>query len=290
MLTAHVGPFAEVGAVYAPLYRQAAIFAFATFRDDAKAAIKTAYTDVERAFDVYLRDHHRGRAIVLVGVGQGALHALRLLETRLQAEPYRERLVAAYLIEGAVPQVMVQSRLAATPVCTRADQFGCLVSWVSAPDPTEAELATILTRSRYWTPEGEVAATAGEQLVCVNPLLWSTAEDYAPERLHVGGAVARQVPFGTATPAVLPRETSAQCMNGVLLTDRPHSRELQPSGLGSSLKTPVFNLFYADLQRNVAARAAAAVAWLEANGRRPVEPLPPLESLEDAPITLPRLP
>ena len=158
----------------------------------------------------------------------------------------------------------------------------CLGAWCF--DGEEAEADRFRNRSKTWTPSGNLVSTAGRRLVCVNPLLWSTAGDFAPNRLHRGGARAVGLELDSH-PAVLPGAVGAQCVDGVLITDRPREQQLRRQlDLGARFKTPTYNLFYADIEKNAETRAQISTDWLEQYGAKPARPLPPAQSVEPAPI------
>src|SRR5579864_2936105 len=94
MLPNYAGPFASVGDVYVPRYRQASLYTKSTLWDDAIDARRFAYGDVKAAFDYY-RDHaSRGRPFILVGVEQGGELGARLLREEIAPDPkVRGRLV-----------------------------------------------------------------------------------------------------------------------------------------------------------------------------------------------------
>ena len=67
----YAGPFARVGRIFAPRYRQAGLYSLMTLREDAREARRFAYGDVARAFRTYLARDNGGRPFVLVGVRSG---------------------------------------------------------------------------------------------------------------------------------------------------------------------------------------------------------------------------
>jgi hypothetical protein len=282
------GAFARAGALYAPHYRQATLFSFLTHREDAVLARVTAYKDVERAFDSYLSNDNRGRAIVLVGVGQGGLHALGLLLNRFSQDPaLQERLVAAYLIETAVPLDLFNGPLSWTRVCDTQLATGCVIAWGTADTGDRREATRFLTRSQVWDGKTGLVAVEDRGLVCVNPLLWSADGTFAPERLHKGGARASGLETGVM-PAILPGQTSAQCVDGLLLIDPSRASALKQGKMfGDLYKTPTFNLFYADIFENAAIRAELKSKQLDLTGAKPAPPLPPLQIVRPAPIRKP---
>ena len=100
--------FSQLCRVYAPVYRQAtvpALQAGTTTRRD----YLTAYGDVERAFDAFLRRIGRHRGFVLIGHSQGSYHLERLVRRRIDNHrALRRRMVSAVLLGG---NVTVRKRL-----------------------------------------------------------------------------------------------------------------------------------------------------------------------------------
>lgn len=54
MLPNYAAPFAHAGVLFAPKYRQAALYTFMNNREDSILAREFAYRDAERAFDAFL--------------------------------------------------------------------------------------------------------------------------------------------------------------------------------------------------------------------------------------------
>lgn len=269
-----LGPFWDIGAVYAPHYRSATLFSFLTHREDAREALQFAYQDVDRAFDTYLKEHNQFRAILVVGIGQGGLMAMRLLQEKFKDPDLKERLVAAYLIDTAVPMSVFSNSLSHLEPCATSETLHCVAGWSAFEEKQERRVERFLTRSQYWTDKGQLLAISKQMPLCVNPVLWTTKEDHAPRRLHLGGARAIGLQIGQDTPAILPAETSAQCVNGIVLIDRPKSGELRSGWRwGDLYKTSRYNLFYADISVNARLRAQRAAEWLAANRARPAPSL-----------------
>ena len=274
VLPNHVQPFTGAGEIYAPLYRQATLISGLNFAEDSRQALFLAYSDVLAAFDEYMAHHNRGRAVMLVGINQGGLHAQRLLADRFQNPRMQERLVAAYLIGSGVPMDLFDTQLKGLAACDTPDQIQCVVSWGVVYDGDESEADRFRNRSKSWTSDGQLLSTAGRRLVCVNPVLWNTQGDFAPSRLHRGGASATGLDM-ESSPPILPGAVSTQCVDGVLISDQPREPQLRPGiSLGARFKTPDFNLFYSDIQSNAELRASTASAWLNEFGAKPAPPMP----------------
>lgn len=248
----YAGPFARVGAIYAPRYRQASLYSLLTLRDDAREARRFAYADVARAFRWYLA-HSDGRPFVLAGVEQGGLIGQRLLAEEIAARPeVLRRLAVAYLVETAAPADHPPA-----PPCARRDQAGCVAAWISAPAGQEDRARETLDRALVWSASGELVNLRRRPALCFNPILGAATSQKAEARAHLGAANATGLEWG-ARPAFLKRQVSAECRNGVLRVSRPKSASLRPDGGWlEKRRAPGFNLFYADLEADARARLAA---------------------------------
>jgi hypothetical protein len=257
----YAAPFASVGRVFAPRYRQASLYTSLTVFDDAIEARQFAYGDVLAAFKMFVGRLNQGRPFILVGVEQGGALAARLLSDEIAQDPaLRRRLVAAYLIETVVV-ADAYGPGAPVPACRRRDQSGCLIAWISGPRTDFGRSIRILTRSKVWNDHGRLVSLAGRNVLCVNPLLGAETEESAPERLNLGAANATGLEWG-ARPGFMVRQVGAQCVGGLLRVTRPRSTSLLPAGdWAQRLRAPGYNLFWADLEADSRARTTA---WFDA--------------------------
>ena len=262
MLPNYAAPFASVGDLYAPRYRQATLFTKSTLWDDAIEARQFAYGDVKAAFDAYIASHNRGRPFILVGVEQGGELGARLLRDVIAPDAtLRSQLVAAYLID-TVTLASEHGPGAPVPACERRDEAGCLVAWVSARRGDFTGASRLLGRAMVWNEQDQLEPLGQRQPVCVNPLLGSTSEAMAPERLNLGAAAATGLEWGVR-PGFMVRQVSAQCQGGVLRVTPPRSSLLRPTGDWiQRVREPGYNLFWADLEADAQARL---VAWQAAH-------------------------
>jgi len=284
VLPNYVEPFAAAGPVRAPHYRQAALYAFMNNREDSQLARMTAYRDVRAAFEAFLADLGEDRAFILAGVGQGGMHATGLLLEIVAAdEDLSRRLAAAYVLDAPLPLDLVEGPLASLGPCRGETDVRCLISYIPARPAERSRIDAILERSMTWDAGGGLNFVSGRGLLCVNPLLWTTAEDYAPARLHGGGAAAEGLAPGES-PSPLANQTSAQCQNGLLMIEQPRSSALRrPSRLGEDRRVPPFNLFYVDLRADAQRRMETLEAIL-AEEARYAPPLDAPESIEEADV------
>lgn len=245
----YAAPFAASANLYVPLYRQAAPYSFMTSSEDGRDARELAYKDVAAAFKRYIEAHNGGRPFVIAGYGQGALYGLRLV-SELDATS-RARLVAAYLLETALPVEVVKRMATATPLCDTPDQTNCIVAWQSTTQHGRGDLAR--QNAMVWRPGGGFEATRGRELACVNPLTWTVSGRAGTSDMNLGSAELSE--FATDGVVLTRAATSADCWNGLLYTDvtpepiflwaGPRYRELFPSRI---------NPFFGDIKDNVARR------------------------------------
>ena len=268
MLPNYAGPFQRVGRIFAPRYRQASLYAFMTNREDAQDARRFAYGDVRRAFETFLTGYNDARPIVIVGVEQGGGLAARLVDDVLAPNPKLvARLAAVYLIDTLVPAAHYA---AGAPIlaCAGSQQDHCVLAWAQAA--TSDEVAQAEKRALVWGRTGGLENLGDRPPLCVNPLLGAASADMAPARLNLGAANASDLEWGVH-PAFMPRQVSAQCVNGFLRVSAPSSPSLKVSGGWTDrLKSPPFNLFYANEEADAKARISALVRQ---PGYRP--PTPP---------------
>lgn len=281
MLPNYAGPFARVGRVFAPRYRQASLYAYSiTLREDARDARRFAYDDVLEAFRYYMARYNYGRPYIVVGVEQGAELADRLLRQEIDRNPgLVNKLAAAYLIDAVIPAAGYGPGAPATVCRTRA-QAHCVVAWAEADKQDPEAARRLLNRAMVWTPDWMLDNLPdGQPVLCVNPLLGGTSEAEAPARLNLGAANASELEWG-ARAAFLPRQVSAQCVGGVLRVSRPRSGSLQPArGWPDKFKERPYNPFFADLEADAMKRVATYYGRTEMPpGAPPIERSVPVET------------
>lgn len=279
----YVAPYAYAGRTFAPYYRHAAMYSYMTNREDARRARNFAYQDVRRAFEQFIQDSPSERPIILAGHGQGADHVTRLLHDYFQGD-LKKRLAVAYIVDHPLPEALFDGPLAKLSPCESANDTGCIVAYGSFMPSDKANAKRFSGRALAYNGKKYMAIN-GAKTLCTNPLLWSRSEDYAVPRLHQGGMAA--VGLGPdSLPPPLPKQTGAQCQDGLLLVDKPRSRSLRrPWGIGARFWTLPSNLFFEDLRLNAKARTEALIA----TGRLPtrVRTIEALEVIDivDSPVT-----
>jgi len=243
--------FNECCRVFAPRYRQATLAAFLEHSPDAYGALEMAFSDVQRAFDLFVQERNQGRPFIIASHSQGSLHALRLLQQRIVGTPLATRLIAAYVIGGSIPAEIEQHGL---QVCGTPTQTGCLIAWNTVETGRVDQRRS--ARGATWL-EGRYQPLSGRPPVCVNPLDWHR-DGAAGAALNLG---ALPNP-GADAPLRAPVEhlTGAACTNGALEVQLPADKRTgfrDPLTLGGDYHDFDYNLFYMNLRANAVQRVAA---------------------------------
>jgi len=260
VLPNYAGPFARLGTVSAPRYRQGSLYTRLTLREDAREARTFAYRDILAAYDAWIARHPDG-PIVLAGVEQGGELVERLLRERIAGDPaLRERLVAVYLMDVLIPVV----RLApSTPACEGRDRIGCIVSFSAVNEGNDGAGRRRLRRALVWDARGRLVELDGREALCVNPVTGSTSTAPVAARENRGATNATGLEWG-ARPALLARETATQCRGGLLRYSDPEAESFRHPGTWTERrKARPYNLFYGDIEADAEARLAR---WLAVHG------------------------
>jgi hypothetical protein len=251
----YAGPFAILGNIYAPKYRQASLYTQLTLREDAIEARQFVYRDVEQAFRQFIKTRRGGRGFVLVGVEQGGLLAERLMRDVIVPDgKLRSELVAAYFLETLVPEAMYTSPGASVRACMIREETGCLVSYLSIDSGRPDKALRVLQKAVYWQGVDGLGAIGSQKALCVNPLSGTLTDEDIDARHALGATNATGLEWGTE-PAVIARKVSAHCLGGLLFVDKPSTPSFKEGRTWEErLKVNSYNLFYGDLEADVQAR------------------------------------
>lgn len=210
--------FAGACRIFAPMYRQVTLAALRAVMmgQPSPGNGVLAYGDVRDAWRWYLANENKGRGVVLIGHSQGSRMLLDLLKNEIDGKLPQAKLISAYVLGMNTP-VDAGGKFGSIPLCTKADQAGCLVTYVSfretAPPPAN---------SRFGKTDAE-----GRRAGCVNPaalLAGKASTDEAVLHSYLSskgfGAVSGQPPkpfakdLTVTTPFVaLPGLISARCVS-----------------------------------------------------------------------------
>ena len=124
--------------IFAPLYRQVTIGTYSSSDPNTQHYFDIAYGDVEEAFHHYMGQYNNGRNVVIMGHSQGTFMTTELIQKLIDGEPrLRARLITALLIGGSVTVPdgqTVGGTFQNLPLCTDADQTGCVIAYRSYAD------------------------------------------------------------------------------------------------------------------------------------------------------------
>jgi hypothetical protein len=248
--------FNSTARVYAPRYRQFTLFSVVEKETiSGMQAIELAYSDVERAFDYYIKYWNQGRPFILASHSQGSMHSGRLLQTKIVGTPIQSKLVAAYLIGMAIP-----NNLPGIQPARSATDTGVYINWNSLTADADPRFFTedvvIWVGNAY-------RKSKGISILQVNPLSW----------LINGGKVS-----ASNNPGSLPSDpgsnlrplmkeiTSADASGNMLVIEKPAVTSDFP---GDGPDAPLLNadkgdyhnydyqLFYESIRKNAMDRVSA---------------------------------
>jgi Protein of unknown function (DUF3089) len=159
--------FSQACRVFAPIYRQLTVSAIGG--EIPPEAALLAYNDVRSAWFDYLRNHNRGRGVVLIGHSQGTYMLRQLVKSEIDRRPkVRRRLVSALLLGGNV--LVKKGRDSGgdfrnLPACRAARQLGCVIAYSAfyGTPPADSRFARATDRFAL------VADPAKEEVLCTNP-------------------------------------------------------------------------------------------------------------------------
>jgi len=171
---AQASRFSQVCRVFAPVYPQLTLSAIFKRSDLTAATLATAYGGVVAAWDDYMAHDNDGRGVVVIGHSQGAAMLIALLREKVDGDPAVLRhLVSAIILGGNVTVPIgatVGGSFAHIPACTATAETGCVIAYSSFDQQPPAD-------SLFGRPgagvsglsPGASSATAGLQVLCVNP-------------------------------------------------------------------------------------------------------------------------
>lgn len=234
--------------IFAPRYRQASTL---NKDNDRDRALDLAYSDVERAFERYVRYENHGRPFIIAGHSQGAWHIARLLEQRIQGTALQKQMVVAYVIGINLSEGDFPRRFNSVAICATSVQTGCVVQWNSVL--ASANLPVMAKRYEQMFVE-KYGDMPGKTTLCINPLTFDRAKPLGAAGQSLG-AVPGDPGEGPMQPLVA-RAVAARCDNGLLVVEPNDRLGLKPLA-GGALHYHDIGLFYADLRANAVARVEA---------------------------------
>jgi hypothetical protein len=241
--------FEGIGDVFAPYYRQATIGAFFEKTGEGPKAWDFAYPDVLAAFDNFIAERNQGRAFILAGHSQGALHLISLLKDRIGNSPLAKKMVAAYIIGWPISIEEDINSVRGIHPCKSAIDTNCVVSF-----QTFGPAGDVAYLPKYFedTIGNSGKSRGGSTMLCTDPLSWSIGGS-GDKSSHLGAALLDPKTKDFEPP--IPNFTGTRCENGILyVTDMPGERWHK---YGENFHIHDYNMFYMNLRENAAERVSA---------------------------------
>lgn len=229
--------------IFAPLYRQVSIAVLDLEGDAFQKYFSVAYQDVKHAFLYYLENDNDGRPFFLAGHSQGSNILLDLMKELFDDPSLNKQLVAAYIIGYSVTDDDLES-YPWFKIAQRADDTGVIITYnTQSPDAT-----------------GSPVLLPGAN--CVNPLIWTTSDEYAAKDKNQGAVFFK---YGSQIDKETPEYTDAMVgTNGALIVTTPNPDDFYkpetsffPRGVFHAYD---YNFFYRNLQKNIRQRAESFLA------------------------------
>lgn len=223
--------FNEVGAIYAPRYRQAHISSYYPVSKldslQALAAFELAYQDVKQAFDYFLANYNQNKPIIIASHSQGSTHAKRLLKDYFDGKPLSKKLVVAYIVGMAIdPMDYTYIKACTTPIET-----GCICAWRTY-------------KAGYNPPYVEAEKFTS---IVTNPLTWSSNQISIDRKANEGSVLYN-------FKKIIPNVAGAINHKGILWTPKP---KFFGSILYNTSNYHIadYNLYYMSVRKNAFDRA-----------------------------------
>lgn len=148
--------FATSGKLYVPYYRQAHLRSYSMLKNGGEEALLLAYSDVKKAFEIYLKKYNKGRPIIIASHSQGSTHTKFLLRDFFDNKPLQNKLIAAYVVGTFV----------------KSDLFKTLKPMVK-PNETGGFVGWNTFKKGYYSKKGENYFKGS---VTTNPITWNSAK------------------------------------------------------------------------------------------------------------------
>lgn len=156
---------------YAPYYRQITLESWDTTRKAIDRQYSYSHKDVAAAFRYYMAHLNKGRRFILAGHSQGGKAVIELLKHDITDEEY-QRFIAGYVFGYAISQKELEEYPKLRPATGRYDNGVICFNSLSTPIATTQICA--------------------DNVVCINPINWSTDTAYASSAENLGSVFLRQ--------------------------------------------------------------------------------------------------
>lgn len=232
--------FEESCNVYVPYYRQFTVNSLVDMIDESPESMQyIASQDIYNMLDYYFENLNEGRPFILAGHSQGSVWLTVVLENYMKEHPeYYERMVAAYVIGYSVTEEYLE-RNPHLKFATESDDTGVIISY-NTEGPGNKDAYNCVVR------DGAIA---------INPINWKLDDTYAAKEDNVGSLDNGELVSGNADAKV---DTNRGVIICTTMQNTTEIKEALAEYFGEeSFHLYDYNLYYGDLQKNVADRIAA---------------------------------
>lgn len=222
--------FNESTRIYAPRYRQAALYSFIDDSGNGDKAFEIAKKDVLTAFEYYLNHYNNGRPFFIAGHSQGSMMLISVIKEHLDKKK-NSNFVAAYLPGWAIKTNEFKN----IKICQDEKSTGCIISW----------------NSKKWGSTLEDFPLAPERYtdgICVNPVNWIQNSSEISREKHKGG-------IGVSFSTLDKQYVKTKCVGEMLWVDLPSNPEYESRrGNKKNYHIADYSLFYLDIRENIKLR------------------------------------
>lgn len=263
--------------IFAPRYRQATFHSFLTSRESGERALEVAYSDVARAFDFFINHLNDGRPFFIGSHSQGTVHAMRLIEDKIDKTDLVKRMVAAYTIGFEFPKVKFENDLKNIKPSQSATDTQCVIAYDTYIEGGGPLLALDRTKLPFSKKDGtwEWKKRSRFTPFSTNPISWETNHEVASDTHHLGAVNNEYAKSNFKLDSLLDKEiaeietarlssvyeneVSARCgEDGILYISKPKHRQFRLMLLpGGNYHNYDYSLFYMNLRKNIKTRLAA---------------------------------
>jgi len=174
--------------IFAPRYRQATFFSFIKPKPNGRKAFEAAYSDIAKAFDFFVEHLNEKRPFFIASHSQGTLHAIRLLEEKVENSEIRKRFVAAYAVGYRFPMDKFGTAFKNLKPCESPLDTGCIISWDTFEESGRPPQRLDMAEHWYHSPSGKSRwePRSRKKPLSVNPLTWQRTLGRVPKTLNRG--------------------------------------------------------------------------------------------------------
>lgn len=168
--------FTTAGKLYVPYYRQAHLRSYTLLKKGGKKALFLAYSDVKKAFEIYLQKYNKGRPIIIASHSQGSTHTKFLLRDFFDDKPLQKQLIAAYVVGAVINPVLFKT----IKPMTKPNEIGGFVGWNTFkkgnyPKEKEAYKGSVTSNPITWNDEKTTEFAQHKGFLYANKKLYKNA-------------------------------------------------------------------------------------------------------------------